>query len=87
MFVFSDMMISPGDDYTTGAISGGKWTCATILQAYREYVNPNMLFVTVDLRGQKRSVLGAELEDDCRNVMVCGYSDAILRLVSEIYTN
>jgi hypothetical protein len=84
MFIFSDMMISPGTDAMSHTISGENWTVASILQAYREQVNPNMLFVTVDLAGHGRSVLGAELEDDFRNILITGYSDAILRLVSEI---
>jgi hypothetical protein len=87
MFIFSDMMISPGEDHMSSSISGENWTVAKILTAYREQVNPDMLFVTVDLAGSGRSALGAELEDDFRNVLVTGYSDAILRLVSEIQSN
>lgn len=86
-FIFSDMMISPGSNAMTGTRSGGSWTVASILEAYRSTVNENMLFVTVDLAGHGRSVLGAELEDDSKNVLITGYSDSILRLVSEIQNN
>ena len=84
MFIFSDMMISPGSGNMMNTRSGGSWTVGTILEKYRETVNDNMLFVTVDLAGHGRSVLGAELEDNCKNVLISGYSDAILRLVSEL---
>jgi hypothetical protein len=86
MFIFSDMMISPSSNAMTGTSSGQNWTVAKIIDAYRTQVNPNMLFITVDLAGSGRT-LGAELEDDFRNVLISGYSDAILRLVSEIQIN
>lgn len=64
-----------------------KWTITSILRTYRQLVNPNMRFVTVDLAGHGRSLIGAELEDDFRNVLISGYSDSILRLVAELQKN
>lgn len=46
-----------------------------------------MRFVTVDLAGNGGSLIGAELEDDFRNVLVSGYSDAILKLIAELQKN
>lgn len=87
MFIFSDMMISPSDGNMQHTMSGGSDTVGSILENYRTNVNENMMFVTVDLAGHGRSVLGAELEDNCKNVLISGYSDAILRLVSELQNN
>ena len=63
------------------------WTITSILSTYRQLVNPNMRFVTVDLAGHGRSLMGAELKDDFRNVLITGYSDSILRLVAELQKN
>jgi hypothetical protein len=84
IFILSDMMIGPGREEMTGVRSGSGWTVSKILEEYRNTVNPEMMFVTIDLAGHGRSVLGAELEDDFRNVLITGYSDQILRLVSEL---
>jgi hypothetical protein len=46
-----------------------------------------MLFVTIDLAGHGRSILGSEMEDDFRNILITGYSDQILRMVSELQKN
>lgn len=83
MFVFSDMMISPGSGNMSNTISGRQWTIDLILKAYREKVNPEMKFVTIDLAGHGSSI-GATLEDNSRNILVTGYSDSILRLVTEL---
>jgi hypothetical protein len=87
LFIFSDMMISPGTDAMSHTTSGEKWTVGSVLKKYRDTVNSNMLFVTVDLAGHGRNTLGADLEDDDKNILVTGYSDAILRLVTEIQTS
>ena len=67
--------------HTTGF---GTWRLAPILSQYRDSVNSNMLFVSVDLQGRGRSILGASLDEDSRNVSITGYSDSILRMISEI---
>ena len=82
--ILSDMMISPGRVEMNDMHSGAQWTVASILTEYRAKVNPNMMFITIDLAGHGRNILGAELEDDFRNVLITGYSDSILRLVSEL---
>jgi hypothetical protein len=63
------------------------WNITSILSTYRTLVNPNMRFVTVDLAGHGKSLMGAELKDDFRNVLITGYSDSILRLVAELQKN
>ena len=85
--ILSDMMISPGRGEMNDMNSGAQWTVSSIISEYRNTVNPNMLFVTIDLVGHGRNILGAELEDDFRNVLISGYSDSILRLVSELQTS
>jgi len=83
MFIFSDMMISPGNSNMSNSTSGRNWTVESILRTYREQVNPNMRFVSIDLAGHGAK-LGAELEDDSKNILITGYSDSILRLVTEL---
>lgn len=84
MFIFSDMMVSPGKNEFANSASGKSNSIAKVLKRYRKNVNPQMKFVTVDLAGQGRSLVGAELDNDLLNIEVTGYSDAILRLVSEL---
>ena len=78
--IISDMMIAPGR-YELGKL---QWNVSSILNFYRKSVNPDLLFVSIDVGSSGRKILGAELEDDFRNVLISGYSDAILRLVSEM---
>jgi telomerase protein component 1 len=84
MFVFSDMMIAPGEEEMSGTTSGGQSSISLVLEQYRKEVNPRMKFVTVDLAAEGRDILGASFDDACLNVKVHGYSDAILALVSEL---
>jgi telomerase protein component 1 len=84
LFIFSDMMVSPGKNEFEDAESGRRNSISKTLHNYRSTVNPKMKFVTVDLAGQGRSLVGADLNNDFLNVEVTGYSDAILRLVSEM---
>ena len=76
------MMISPHHSNITGRY--GCTTVPTFLDKYRETVNANMLFVSVDLAGYGRSVVGPEAEEDFRNLILTGYSDSILKMVSEM---
>mmetsp|Transcript_24240 Transcript_24240/g.43116 ORF Transcript_24240/g.43116 Transcript_24240/m.43116 type:complete len:583 (+) Transcript_24240:253-2001(+) len=88
MFIFSDMMVSPGkEEMQVQRQQNGEtmvYTISNILAKYRQAVNPNMRFVTVNLAGHGRKFLGADYENNFLNVEVTGYSDAILRLVSEL---
>ncbi len=45
---------------------------------YRQLVNPNMLFVGVDLRGNSCDMRSTQNENDVR---IAGFSDQILRSV------
>ncbi|CAG9322221.1 unnamed protein product [Blepharisma stoltei] len=83
MFIFSDMMISPGSGNMNNTISGQEWTVEGILRNYRENVNANMKFISINLGGHGKAVT-ADLEDDMKNILVSGYSDSILRLVTEL---
>lgn len=84
MFVFSDMMIAPGEQEMAGTKSGGSSSISLVLEQYRKEVNAQMKFVTVDLAVGGRDILGASFDADYLNVKVHGYSDAILALVSEL---
>lgn len=80
LFIISDMMISPGHNEMKNCNSGGNWTVSNILEVYRNEVNSNMRFVSVDLAGK-----GAALNEDenPNNLLISGYSDSILRMVSD----
>ena len=85
IIIFSDMIIS----YTTSVnlFSGrGLHTCEQILKKYRDKVNPNMRYVTVDLAGHARDMAGVNFEDEFKNLVIGGYSDAILKLISTVQT-
>lgn len=82
LFIFSDVMVHPGnEEYREGT---DRWTISKILKEYRERINPNMLFVTCNLNGYARTLMSADMQDDFRNIAINGYSDSILRLVSEL---
>eukprot|EP01119_Soliformovum_irregulare_P015829 TRINITY_DN4519_c0_g1_i1.p1 TRINITY_DN4519_c0_g1~~TRINITY_DN4519_c0_g1_i1.p1 ORF type:complete len:1529 (-),score=494.33 TRINITY_DN4519_c0_g1_i1:1256-5488(-) len=53
-----------------------------VLQKYREEVNPNMLFVSVNLSGKGVSILPTN-EAHPNDIMINGFSDSILRFVAE----
>ena len=96
----SDMMIAPGRGEMS---SGGGYSCygassgsqcareggvSGILRQFREKVNPDLLFVSVDLHGSGSSQV--QLEDGAEgahpnDVLVTGYSDEILRYVVEVH--
>ncbi len=77
--ILSDMIISKGGN----DIERDDASVSNVLNRYRQTVNPEMTFVEVNLCGY-----GAELplEEDPENphtIRICGYSDSILRLISE----
>ena len=84
IFMFSDMMVSPGYEEFAGTHTGGELSVGAVLNKYRAKVNAGLKFVTVDLACQAQNLLGADYADDYRNVQLWGYSDAILGLVSEL---
>ena len=77
--IFSDMMITEGHS----DIGGTGMTAAGIVNEYRRLVNPNLIYVAIDLRGYSIKVPIDEDTKDPHNIMVCGYSDSILRFISE----
>ena len=77
--IFSDMMISEGHN----DIQGEGHTAASIVNEYRNKVNPKLIYVAVDLRGYSIKVPIDEDAKNPLNIMVCGYSDSILRFISE----
>ncbi|CAG9333011.1 unnamed protein product [Blepharisma stoltei] len=87
MFIFSDMIISTEKMNTTFNQDNRGRTVSGILEKYRNEVNPNMKYITIDLAGYGRDMLGADLEDRGKNIVVAGYSDAVLKLVSELQTS
>lgn len=88
MFIFSDMMIAPGKNEMKNGRGQEQYatqvTVTSVLEKYRATVNPNMRFVTVNLAGHGRKLTGVDFQNNFLNVEVSGYSDAILRLVSEM---
>jgi len=76
--IFSDMMIAPGK--TELELRGNSVT--SILRKYRQEVNPNLLFVAVDLFGNGKSIVDVN-SDSPLDVMITGFSDNILRFISE----
>jgi telomerase protein component 1 len=53
-----------------------------ILKKYRDKVNSNMRCITIDLAGNARESAGADFQDQFKNIVIGGYSDAILKFVS-----
>ncbi|XP_035668801.1 telomerase protein component 1-like [Branchiostoma floridae] len=51
------------------------------LEKYRRYVNPNLLFVTVDLSGRSCGIVDQETHPN--DIHIAGYSDQILRFIAE----
>jgi telomerase protein component 1 len=59
-------------------------TIGKILAKYRREVNPSMLFVSVDLSGRGCSIAqGCEEANNPNDILVSGFSDAILRFIAE----
>ncbi|KAI8493689.1 Telomerase protein component 1 [Branchiostoma belcheri] len=51
------------------------------LEKYRRYVNPNLLFVTVDLSGRSCGIVDQDTHPN--DIHIAGYSDQILRFIAE----
>lgn len=80
IIIFSDMIIS--DTCSEMFDSNESYTSYQILQKYRDEVNPNLRYITVDLAGYARDMSGANFENQFKNLVIGGYSDAILKLIS-----
>ena len=68
----------------TGSAAGesGHMTVRNLLHKYRQEVNPDLLFVSVDLSGKGNSILDGN-EAHPNDVMITGFSDSILRFIAE----
>jgi telomerase protein component 1 len=53
------------------------------LQKYRHMVNPDLLFVSVDLGGRASGISGTIRPEHKNDVYLAGYSDQILRFIAE----
>lgn len=82
--ILSDQTIAPG--YTElvghGAAAEG---ISGILRKYRQEINPDLLYVSVNLAGRKSIVTDTidESKKHPNDVLISGFSDAILRFVAE----
>ena len=74
------MMIAPGHE----EMPIKNRTVSRILKEYREQVNPELLFVAVDLYGNGKSIVDINVENS-RNVLITGFSDNILRYIAGIF--
>lgn len=78
--IFTDMMLSEVTGHDVFA-RGGR-TSYEIITEYREKVNPDMRYVTVDLAGSAKELKGAKYESEFKNLLIGGYSDSILKMIS-----
>lgn len=53
------------------------------LRKYRHLINPNLLFVSVDLSGRSRGISGTIKPEHENDIYLAGYSDQILRFIAE----
>jgi len=77
--ILSDMMIAPGRNEMN--LRG--YSVTNILQKYRSNVNPDLLFVSIDLYGGGKSIVDINEGANPKDVMITGFSDNILRFISE----
>jgi telomerase protein component 1 len=76
--ILSDMMIAPG--HNDMELHGN--SVSNILQKYRAKVNPELLFVAIDLYGNGKSIVDINVQNP-KNVLITGFSDNILRYIAE----
>ena len=79
--IFSDMIISTANNQMFGQNEVSQ-NCYQVLSRYREAVNPQARYITVDLAGTGKDMTGATMEDKGKNLVIGGYSDAILKLIN-----
>lgn len=77
--ILSDMMVAPG--HNEMPLHGN--SISNILNAYRTKVNPNLLFVAIDLYGSGKSIVEINNRDNPLNVLITGFSDNILKYIAE----
>eukprot|EP01129_Flabellula_baltica_P005804 TRINITY_DN2127_c0_g1_i1.p1 TRINITY_DN2127_c0_g1~~TRINITY_DN2127_c0_g1_i1.p1 ORF type:complete len:2266 (+),score=515.97 TRINITY_DN2127_c0_g1_i1:47-6844(+) len=74
LLVLSHTVIDPGNQAES--------RLSNLLRKYRQEVNPDLLFVSVDLSGSGRATLGSD-EAHPNDIMITGFSDQILRFIAE----
>jgi len=84
IIILSNDTIAPGHNemYGNGAASGG---ISGILKKYRQEINPDLLYVSVNLKGSKK-ILDDDIDQSKKHpndILVSGFSDAILKYVAE----
>lgn len=67
---------------TEGQDDSSHMTARNLLHKYRQEVNPDLLFVSVDLSG-KGNTVNDGTETHPNDVMITGFSDSILRFIAE----
>ena len=73
LIVLSHTLSSPSSDATL----------SNLLNKYRREVNPDLLFVSVDLSGRGVSVMGQDDQRHPNDILITGFSDSILRFIAE----
>jgi len=76
--ILSDQMVAPGKL----EMESRGHTVTSILKLYRQEINPDLLFVAIDLYGNGKSLVDVNLENQ-KNILITGFSDNILRFISE----
>lgn len=78
--ILSDMMIAPG--HGEMANSHGRTVSATLAR-YRKEVNPDLLFVSVDLCGSGSSLVEVSEGKHPNDMLISGFSDGILKFIAQ----
>lgn len=74
LLVLSHVMINPHE--------GAQSKLANLLTKYRSEVNPDLLYVSVDLSGSGKNTISND-EKNPNDIMIAGFSDQILRFIAE----
>eukprot|EP01116_Phalansterium_solitarium_P003945 TRINITY_DN1478_c0_g2_i3.p1 TRINITY_DN1478_c0_g2~~TRINITY_DN1478_c0_g2_i3.p1 ORF type:complete len:2362 (+),score=859.43 TRINITY_DN1478_c0_g2_i3:58-7143(+) len=81
VLVLSHRLVAPGHEEMD---SSNGYTISSLLHKYRQEVNADLLFVSVDLSGRIPGLLGEESDRRHPNdVLISGFSDSILRFIAE----
>jgi len=76
--ILSDMMVAPGKN----EMQARGHTVSEILKKYRTQVNPDLLFVAIDLYGNGKSLVDVNC-DNPLEIQITGFSDNILRFIAK----
>jgi len=78
IFVSNTLIGSGHTDYT----GPGGVTVSSMLNKYRQEVNPDLLFVSIDLSGRPQ-ILQPQENKHKNDIFITGFSDSILRFIAE----